>query len=220
MGAHFVSKIKEQWDIYTSSLKSPQAFLDMSFYFMIGASLQRRLWLGPVTMPICGNLYVILCGPPGIGKGLSITPTTQLLKHHKYRGENITEEQKIEIMINKAQKEGAPADVLTLLRQSKQALEQIKQLNPRKDTAPGEEFLFPFGSDATTFESLVRQHAGAIRAFRCKPCDMAPNGLYTYHSLNICIEEASSLFRKHSEGIIQYLLAAYNCQSYEYRTKN
>jgi len=218
MGAQYNSSLKDQWDIFTSNLKSPQSFLDMAFYFMIGAALQRRVWLGPTNMPICPNLYTILCGPPGVGKGLSIIPVTQLLRHHKYKGANMTEEQKIEKMIVAAQKANAPTDTLVLLRQSKEALEQIKQAN--KTPTKLEELLFPMGADATTFESLVGQHANAVRVFHLdKPHEMAPSGIYTYHSLCVCVEEASSLFRKHAETIVQYLLAAYNCQDYEYRTK-
>lgn len=215
-----MTSLKNAWDIYTAKIKSPQKFLDFGFYYMIGAALQRRVWLGPYLKPIVPNLYIVLCGDPGVGKGLVINDIAAIMKHHKFKISS-PEEVKINKMLEKAQKEGATSETILLLQQSREALEQIRTFQKDgKSGRPEEELLFPVGADATTYESLLQQHSNSLRVFRTSPCLMAPSGVYTYHSLCFVIEEASSLFRKHSETLIQYLLAAYNCEDYTYRTKH
>lgn len=77
---------KERWDLYTSNLFSPQSFIDFGFYFTIAASLQRRVWFGlDGHRPIYPNLYLILVGPPAVGKGLVIGSVFNALNHHKHK---------------------------------------------------------------------------------------------------------------------------------------
>lgn len=75
----------ERWQIINKNTTSPQSFIDFSFYFMIGAALQRRVWYGDNDPNTPGNLYlnsyVILTGPPGVGKGRVIIPTNSILRH-------------------------------------------------------------------------------------------------------------------------------------------
>src|ERR1039457_7010245 len=37
---------KEKWLSYTSGLSSPQNYIDWGYRYLIGASLQRRVWIG------------------------------------------------------------------------------------------------------------------------------------------------------------------------------
>jgi hypothetical protein len=48
---------------------------------------------------------------------------------------------------------------------------------------------------------------------------MAPSGSYTHHSIIFTLQEASSLFEKNSKRIVDYLLHAYDCSDYTYKTK-
>ncbi len=62
---------------------SPDSFINMGFFFMVGATLQRRVWTSSNERPMFPNNYYVLCGPPGIGKGLVLKPITDVLKSFK-----------------------------------------------------------------------------------------------------------------------------------------
>lgn len=61
----------ELWRIYTSRLHSPKQFLDAAFYYMVGAAMERRVWLGSGHASVFPNQYVLLCAKAGVGKGLA-----------------------------------------------------------------------------------------------------------------------------------------------------
>ncbi len=68
---------------YMEPVCSPDSFINMSFYWMISAALQRRVWMGSNERALYPNMYVVLCGDPGIGKGMVIKPISEILKTHK-----------------------------------------------------------------------------------------------------------------------------------------
>src|SRR5574343_1887638 len=77
----------ERWRILTSSLTSPESWIDFAFYFTISAALQRRVWFygaGEDGSELFPNMYICLVGPPGLGKGIVLTPITRLLSALKY----------------------------------------------------------------------------------------------------------------------------------------
>lgn len=74
----------EKWRFYTQNFTSPDSWIDFGWYFLIGACLQRRVWLYDAEMPLYPNQYMCMVGPPGLGKGLVLGPIATILRHHKY----------------------------------------------------------------------------------------------------------------------------------------
>lgn len=74
----------ERWRFFTQNFTSPDSWIDFGYWFLIGACLQRRVWLYDDAMPLYPNSYVCFVGPPGSGKGLVLGQIATLLKHHKY----------------------------------------------------------------------------------------------------------------------------------------
>lgn len=70
----------ERWQTLTSSLESPQVYLDFSFYFAISAALERRVFFGDGPYALYPNVYMLLIGPAGIGKGTALRAANVLLK--------------------------------------------------------------------------------------------------------------------------------------------
>lgn len=74
----------ERWRLYTSNVTSPESYVDFGFYWLIAASLQRRVWYYDGAMALYPNLYIILVGPPSLGKGLITSIVKRFLVEHKY----------------------------------------------------------------------------------------------------------------------------------------
>lgn len=77
----------ERWRVLTKKLSSPDSWIDFGFFFLISACLQRRVWYygeGDDGSELYPNLYGCFVGPPGLGKGLVLSPVARMLKHHKY----------------------------------------------------------------------------------------------------------------------------------------
>lgn len=75
----------ERWNLMMRDCVSPQSYIDFGFHYMIGAALQRRVWMGDTSPNIPGqmfsNTYTILVGPPATGKGRVIEKVDEMLKH-------------------------------------------------------------------------------------------------------------------------------------------
>jgi len=69
----------EKWHSVTSSLISPQSFIDFSWYFTVGTFLSRRVWKGDLDRPLCANLFVVPVGLAGIGKSLTVSEVKKLI---------------------------------------------------------------------------------------------------------------------------------------------
>jgi len=68
------------WLELTSNLISPIPFKTMAFYTMIGACMERRVWIGSIDwMPLFPNLYTIMVGPPASGKSLTLKAAYSVL---------------------------------------------------------------------------------------------------------------------------------------------
>ncbi len=194
----------EKWRYYLKDINSPDSYIDMAFYFMISSSLQRRVWLNPEEFPIFPNLYIILVGEPGVGKGMVIKPLMSILKYHKMNSStSSTSELQAE-----------------LERTIKAATLQNGQKQNRVSSYETP-LLIPCAPDAITYEDLVATHARSTRFINTKnPSRLfAPKGKYLHNSLCFVLEEISSLFKKKHENITKYLLNAYDCGDYEYSTK-
>jgi len=74
----------EAWNTYTQFVTSPQCFLDTVYPFIWCSALERRVHYYPLShMPLFCNLYVILVGPPGIGKNLTLNCVNGILRYHR-----------------------------------------------------------------------------------------------------------------------------------------
>jgi hypothetical protein len=175
----------EKWDFYCKEISSPQIFIEWAAYGIIAAALQRRVWTGTERKPLFPNLYIILSGPPGVGKGLILSEVKKVLTHFKIE----------------APKEENPNKNANLLFATKPA-----------PSAP--DLLIPVGADASTYEALVKAMSRCIRSFK-QPTSKIP---YVHSSICFCLEEISSLFRKHTEDLVNFLLVAYDCGDYRYET--
>lgn len=65
---------------YTEVLPSPALFRRWVAIFFVAAAVERKIWVRTMGSPLYPNLYTILVGPPGIGKGVAIHPAEKLLR--------------------------------------------------------------------------------------------------------------------------------------------
>lgn len=197
----------QRWNFYMKDMSSPQSFIDFGFYSIIGAALQRRVWCGPKQAALYPNTYAILVGDPGLGKGLVIKQMLSLLRFHrmKPRSNTITEEEIFD------DPQAAAIHVQNMLL-------GIKDKNPESP------LLIPMAAEASTYEALIRHMARSARAHPYKEYDTIQEKYltknYVHTSLSFCLEEISSLFRKKTEDLVNFLITAYDCGDYTYDTKN
>jgi hypothetical protein len=197
----------ERWMRYMKDITSPESFIRFGYYYMIAAALQRRVWTGPEHQPLFPNMYVILVGDPGVGKGLVIKQVAEFLRFHKLRSglDSI-----------------GTADLSTPEKAAEFARAELEFTQANKNKKDDLQ-LIPVAADASTYEALVRASALAIRYINYKKwnptLEKYDQGTYGHSSLCFCLEEISSLFRKKTEDLVNYLLHAFDCGDYEYDTK-
>jgi len=203
----------EKWRAYTAGLPSPDNFIDWSFRFMISAALQRRVWSPPEHEPIFSNMYITLVGDPGVGKGGPIRAASSILTEHKLED------------ANKAEDFEGDAKHIAKATEEVDIKEAQAEMLQGKDKSAGVEkpLLIPVAADAVTYEALVQSMAHCIRRINYKktmPDGSVKMPIYSHTSQCFCLEEMASLFRKHQNDLINFLIQAYDCsESYEYRTK-
>lgn len=71
----------EKWNFYLQDFESPQIYIDWTFYFAIGAALERRVWYGDLETAVFPNMYVVAIGPSRVGKS---APALQM-KHQVFK---------------------------------------------------------------------------------------------------------------------------------------
>lgn len=205
---------KERWDSLTDGLCSPQNMLDWSFRFVIAASLQRRVWIGPEHKQLFSNMYGVLFGLPGIGKSLCLDEVSGLLKALK----------KKDIRPDSTKRTEAEQLVIKQTEDINLSLGESNMVKAKKDVEKAEPPLFPYAPDATTYEALVEFMAGAFRRItytKTLPDGSSKLAIYGHCSGYFCLDELGSLFRKKSDAVVNYLLGLYACPNeYEYKTKN
>ena len=74
----------ENWRFWMQDVISPDNYINWGFYGIIAASLQRRVWCGEDERPLFPNLYIVLVGEPGVGKGRTLSEVSKVLRYHKY----------------------------------------------------------------------------------------------------------------------------------------
>ncbi len=206
----------ERWQFVMKDVTSPQSWVDFGFYYLIAASLQRRVWTGPAHRPLFPNVYVIFCGPPGTGKNLVITPIAEILRFFKLEkpGQKAEPDTKIEAV------DPAVMEAINAANWATATMSNMHKYKPRSLEKP---LLIPVAADAVTYEALVHAMSKATRNINYKEWDEPNNKhimkIYTHCSLCFCLEEISSLFRRKTEDVVNFLIKVYDCGDYEYVTK-
>jgi hypothetical protein len=210
----------DKWKYILDGLPSPDNYIEFGFLYLIGAALQRRVWVGPDHSRLYPNPYTILVGDPGVGKGLVVKQVAEVLRHHKLPDPNAENNKK---MMEKAVTDG---DKIVIDQMAKDDYATAHSHINGKDRASlhnEKPLLIPVAADATTYEALVRSVSKAIRRINYKEFDPQAQReimkVYTHSSICFCLEEISSLFRKRTEDTVHFLLQAYDCGDYEYDTK-
>ena len=75
----------DRWMFYMQEISSPLEYIEAGFYSIIASTLQRRVWLGDIRTALYPNMYVLLVGEPGLGKGLVMKQVSQVIRFHKNR---------------------------------------------------------------------------------------------------------------------------------------
>lgn len=207
----------ERWLSYTEKLVSPDNYIQWGWYSLIASSLQRRVWLSASHIPCYPNMYVILVGEPGIGKGLVLSSVSSCLKYWKREKMKINTAGKTEAEIAMEQ---ATFDKDTeAARESDMGSGSKSKPSHVEDT-----LLFPVAPDATTYEALVGAVCRAYRRINYKiemPDGTIKNGIYGHSSLAFQLPELASLLRKKTDDTVNYLLGTYDSpDDYEYDTRS
>lgn len=211
----------EKWRSYCEGFISPDCFIDWGFYYLISASLQRRVWTGPIHQKLFPNMYVIFVADPAVGKGLITRQVMQFLKYHRIKPAELQQkevEQKHALeSLSAEDKQVAEAVIKTNFEDA--SLVEGKK-NKRVFELP---LTIPVGASSTTYEGLVNSLAASLRRINTVYYDekLGKNVLkpYSHSSLAFCLEEIASLFRKRTEDVVKFLLETYDCGDYEYDTK-
>lgn len=213
----------ERWLSITNGLTSPKNYIEWGGYSLISSCLQRRVWTGPKHMPLFPNMYIILVGRAGLGKGIVIKRVAELLKYHKLPDPSLTKQQAAKAITeaDKQLMEEVRRQDYMRAKSVEDGPEKHKESQYRTFEKPA---LFPTAPDDTTYESLVQVTAKALRRINYEDINQETGakfmGIYTHSSLSFCLEELSSLMKKHTENVVRYLLVTYDCGDYERDTKH
>lgn len=209
----------QKWCAYTENLVSPNSYIAWSWLYTITASLQRRVWIGTEPQQLFPNIYVILVGNPGVGKGLCLKEVISLLKHWRYT-DKIENAEYLAYMNSNGKQEAA--DILKTNEQDRKANE-FQGYAKKAPTIPPE--LIPVAADATTYEALVHSMVDCYDVIMTTRYDETlkkniarPDG---HASSAFVLQELSSLMRKRTEDVVNFLLGMYDCpKDYKYITKS
>lgn len=200
----------DKWQSFMSGFISPQVYVDFGFYYLISASLQRRVWYGPDHSPLYPNQYIVFVGEPGIGKGLVLKQVANILRHHKLKKRERTDV------------EGVNREVIEMLAAADLTDAEKDEQRGSKEKLD-EPLLIPVAADATTYEALVAAMCRALRRkdfpYFDEKLQRKLTGVYTHSSLAFCLEELSSLLRRHADDVVQFLHVGFDCGDYKKDTK-
>lgn len=103
-------KLKMNWiSSYLEALspltEAPDAFVIWSAISVVSAVLKKKVWVRRGTYQVYPNQYIVLVGPPGVGKGTAIHPAHSFIKEYKpqlsnYLSDRITAPKIIEKLAN------------------------------------------------------------------------------------------------------------------------
>ena len=192
----------QRWNFYLSDFCSPQKFIDWGFLSLITIALQRRVFLGSERKHLASNMYNILCGPPGVGKGMVLGEVASVLNHPKLQKSAAATQQKQEVIDSLD-----PSDANKLSKKiSESAMNNMH---------------IPVAANATTFEALARAFGKSTRMYRVTDPETKIVRPVQHSSICFLLEELGSLFRKHTDDIHTLLCETYDCKErYVYDTKH
>lgn len=209
----------EMWRYYNKDAISPDSFIDMGFLYLIAAALERRVWLGPVEKPLFANMFIVLVGEPGLGKGQVVGPVTEFLKFWKEKsatasaGKILTREQVDADKLHQSMQQEILAEAIASGGMTPKDLE-------KNGTVQADKTLFRLAADSITFEKLVNVHARSLKAHKYY-CEIDKRDKkYLHASLAFSLEEMSSIFKRKTEDVADYMLTAFDCKDYSYDTKH
>jgi hypothetical protein len=182
----------QRWQYYMKDISSPESFINWGFYGAIACTLQRKVFTGTLRSPLFANMYIIPTGPPGVGKGLVLKEVSKLLRYHKFDAKSQ------DLMFKKSEPKFDDKSYMNIMKGEGDLLIQV-------------------GPDATTYQALTTAMSNSIRSLYYQENENQKK-LYVHSSICFVLEEMSSLFRKHVEDLVNFLLAAYDCGSYVYET--
>lgn len=185
----------EKWRHFTKDFCSPASFIDWGFYGLISSALQRRVYYGQEQMRLYFPLFIVLVGPPGVGKGLVIRQLLKVFRHPKmlFKPGVAKEEEALQALLSETA--GAKPDTIRNM-------------------------VIPIAPNATTYESLCQTLSQSVRGILV---DDGKGGKKSEMQSAICftLDELGSLIRKHTEDINTFLCECFDCgDMYEYKTKN
>lgn len=199
------------WQNYTSGLSSPQNFVDWGFVYLVASSLQRRVWCPPSHKPLFPNMYVILVGEAGIGKGLVIGEVSEQLNYWKLSDIPMDTSDIKNDMEKTIKEEIAKGDL--------KAATEAESQGKSKGAEMVKPLVIPIAADATTYEALIQ---AISESYRRKDYIKPDNtyGVYGHSSIAFSLQELGSLMRKKTDDTVRFLLGLYDCPlNYEYKTK-
>ena len=62
--------------------EAPSAYVIWSAISVISAVLKKKVWVRRGTYKVYPNQYIVLVGPPGVGKGTAIHPAHSFIKDY------------------------------------------------------------------------------------------------------------------------------------------
>jgi hypothetical protein len=91
--------------IFEPITEAPDAFVIWSAISVVAAVLKKKVWIKRGTYKIYPNQYIVLVGPPGVGKGTAIHPAHSFIKDYQpslsnYLSDRITAPKIIEKLAN------------------------------------------------------------------------------------------------------------------------
>ena len=148
----------EKWQLYMREVTSPQRFIDFGWIYIVAAALGRKVWVGG-HRKLYPNVYIILVGGPGVGKGLVIKPVTDILKHFRINMESgKIEEHKENIGLNT---EEVDADYIEAIQQANARTAGDYNPSARRVVTP--KLVIPVAADSATFQALLQEQSRATR---------------------------------------------------------
>jgi len=206
----------DKWQEYTKGIPAPQNFIDWGYYYLIATCLQRRVWCFSDEDKCYANMYVCLVGPPGTGKGLVTKRLIEILRYWKQ--EVALQHKNGQSTLSESESKMADA----LAQSDLKAAEDV-ELNGKKSGLEKPN-LYPVAADAVTYEALVQSMAQCYRRVTYTEFDKTIGKdvmrVQGHSSLCFVLDEISSLFRKRTEDVSNFLLTAYGCgEDYTYKTK-
>jgi energy-coupling factor transporter ATP-binding protein EcfA2 len=111
--------------------EAPDNYVVWSAISVISAVLKKKVWVKRGTYKVYPNQYIVLVGPPGVGKGTAIHPAHAFIKEYKpelsnYLSDRITAPKIIEKLANGFQTQSVVAGNIIVSKESTAVLQAME----------------------------------------------------------------------------------------------